>query len=90
MLTVEVATAGDFSRYLLRLVASAGVAAPPVGIDPALAQIEFSFKVDCPSDFDCKPDAACPPVVAKAPAIDYLARDYQSFRRLDARPACRR
>jgi hypothetical protein len=82
VLTVEVATAGDFSRYVLRLVASAGVAAPPAGIDPALAQIEFSFKVDCPCDFDCKPDAACPPVVAKAPAIDYLARDYASFRRL--------
>ncbi len=82
VLTVEVATAGDFSRYVLRLVASAGVAAPPVGIDPALAQIEFSFKVDCPSDFDCRTDTACPPVVAKAPAIDYLARDYASFRRL--------
>jgi hypothetical protein len=80
VLTVEVATVGDFSRYLLRLVASPGEAAPPVGIDPALAQIEFSFKVDCPSDFDCKPDSACPPVAAKAPAIDYLARDYASFR----------
>jgi hypothetical protein len=44
VLTVEVATPGDFSRYLLRLVASPAVAAPPVGIDPALAQIEFSFK----------------------------------------------
>ncbi len=82
VLTVEVATAGDFSRYMLRLVASAGVAAPPVGIDPALAQIEFGFKVDCPSDFDCKPDTVCPPALAKAPAIDYLARDYASFRRL--------
>lgn len=82
VLTVEVATAGDFSRYLLRLVASAGVAAPPLGIDPALAQIEFSFKVDCPSDFDCKIDTVCPPEVAKAPVIDYLARDYASFRRL--------
>ncbi|MGH8720339.1 MAG: putative baseplate assembly protein [Burkholderiales bacterium] len=82
VLTVELATAGDFSRYVLGLVASAGVAAPPVGIDPALAQIEFGFKVDCPSDFDCKPDAACPPALVKAPAIDYLARDYASFRRL--------
>ncbi len=82
VLTVEVATAGDFSGYLLRLVASAGVAAPPVGIDPALAQIEFSFKVDCPSDFDCRPNAACPPFLPRAPAIDYLARDFLSFRRL--------
>lgn len=82
VLTVEVATAGDFSRYQLRLVASAGVAAPPAGIDPALAEIGFSFKADCPSDFDCRPAADCPPAVARAPAIDYLARDYPSFRRL--------
>ena len=82
VLTVEVATAGDFSRYLLRLVASPGVAEPPAGIDPALAQIELSFKVDCPSDFDCRTDRACPPALGKAPAIDYLARDYASFRRL--------
>jgi len=82
VLTVEVAAAGDFSRYRLRLVASPGVAAPPAGIDPALAEIAFSFKVDCPSDFDCQPAADCPPEVARAPAIDYLARDYPSLRRL--------
>jgi hypothetical protein len=79
---VDVATAGDFSRYVLRLVATAGVAAPPAGIDPALAQIEFSFKVDCPSDLDCRSDIVCPPEATTAPAIDYLARDYASFRRL--------
>jgi hypothetical protein len=82
VLLVDVASAGDFSRYVLRLVANAGVAAPPAGIDPALAQIEFSFKVDCPSDFDCRTDAVCPPEATTAPAIDYLARDYASFRRL--------
>ena len=82
VLVVDVATAGDFSRYVLRLVANAGQAAPPAGIDPALAQIAFSFKVDCPSDFDCRSDTACPPEPATGPAIDYLARDYASFRRL--------
>jgi len=82
VLLVDVATAGDFSRYVLRLVAGPGAAAPPAGIDPALAQIEFGFKVDCPSDFDCRTDAVCPPEVSTGPAIDYLARDYGSFRRL--------
>ena len=82
LLVVDVAQSGDFSRYVLRLVASPGVAAPPEGVDPALAQIEFSFKVDCPSDLDCRSDNACPPVAAQTPAIDYLARDYASFRRL--------
>jgi hypothetical protein len=82
VLLVDVATAGDFSRYVLRLVATAGVAAPPAGIDPALAQIEFSFKVDCLSDLDCRSEIVCPPETATAPAIDYLARDYASFGRL--------
>jgi len=82
MLSVEVATAGDFSRYVLRLVASAGGAVPPPGIDPALAQIVFSFKVDCHNDFDCRTDRACTTAPATAPVIDYLARDYAGFRRL--------
>jgi hypothetical protein len=82
VLRVDVATAGDFSRYVLRLVAAPGVAAPPLGIDPALAQIEFSFKVDCPSELDCRSEVVCPPEATTAPAIDYLARDYASFRRL--------
>lgn len=82
LLTVDVATPGDFSTYRLRLVASAGGAAPPPGIDPALAQIEFGFKVACPSDFDCHVSTECPPEPATVPPIDYLARDYASFRRL--------
>jgi hypothetical protein len=82
VLTVDVAQSGDFSTYVLRLVASPGVAAPPADIDPALAQVEFSFKVDCPSELDCRSDPTCPPVPRTAPAIDYLARDYATFRRL--------
>lgn len=82
VLTVELATVGDFSQYRLRLVAAASGAAPPQGIDPALAAIEFSFKVDCPSDFDCRSVSDCPSIPEKAPAINYLARDYASFRRL--------
>lgn len=81
-LTVELDSVGDFSSYQLRLVASAGSDAPPAGIDPALAQIGFSFKVDCPSDFDCRADDTCAPEPLPVPDIDYLARDYASFRRL--------
>ena len=81
-LTLDLDSIGDFSRYTLRLVASAGSDAPPDGIDPALAQIAFSFKVDCPSDFDCRADIACAPAPETTPDIDYLARDYASFRRL--------
>ena len=82
VLTVEVETPGDFSRYVLRLVGSAASDQPPVGIDPALAQVEFNFKVDCPSDFDCRETLVCAPEQVAEPLIDYLARDYTSFRRL--------
>ncbi|AXV77035.1 MULTISPECIES: putative baseplate assembly protein [Ralstonia solanacearum species complex] len=82
VLTVEVASPGDFSRYVLRLVASVGIGVPPAGIDPALAQIEFSFKANCPRDLDCRQADTCQPDVGQAPPIDYLARDYPTFRRL--------
>src|SRR5207245_5276350 len=44
--------------------------------------IDFSFKVECPSDFDCKPVHLCPEADPDEPDIDYLAKDYGSFRRL--------
>ncbi len=55
---------------------------PLAGFDPRLSEVEFSFKVECASDFDCKPDAQCPPAAADEPEINYLAKDYASFRRL--------
>lgn len=73
---------GDFSPYTLRLVQSAGVQRPPADFDPVLSDIAFSFKVECPSDFDCRPATACPPQAPSAPVIDYLAKDYPTFRRL--------
>lgn len=82
LLTVEVDTAGDFSIYTLRLVVSDSDPLPPAGIDPMLAAVEFSFKVRCSSDFDCKPETICPPEPPLAPQINYLAKDYASFRRL--------
>ena len=47
-----------------------------------LSEIDFSFKVECPSDFDCRPSSDCPPDLPAEPEIDYLAKDYASFRRL--------
>ena len=82
VLLVRTDSRGDFSRYTLRLVAGGGSEEPPAGFDPLLASVEFSFKVECPSDFDCEPVCDCPPERAEAPSIDYLAKDYQSFRSL--------
>jgi hypothetical protein len=56
--------------------------APPPGFDPMLCAIDFGFKVECPSDFDCAPQHVCPQDLADVLVIDYLARDYPSFRRL--------
>ena len=74
--------AGDFSQYTLRLVRSDRDPWPPAGFDPALAHIDFSFKVDCPSDFDCRAGHVCRRAKSAEPPIDYLAKDYASFRRL--------
>ncbi len=82
VLTVEVDQPGDFSTYRLRLVTSATDATAPAGFDPRLAELDFSFKVDCPSDFDCGHRGACPAPTLAGPPIDYLAKDYASFRRL--------
>jgi hypothetical protein len=66
---------GDFSPYVLRLV---GVE----DLDPLFSEVTFSFKVGCPSEFDCQPERECPPDTLPEPELDYMAKDYASFRRL--------
>ena len=82
VLDVSVDQPGDFSIYTLRLVQDAGHPQPPDGIDPMFAAVDFSFKVECPTVFDCRPQCVCPPAPRPEPEIDYLAKDYESFRRL--------
>ena len=82
VLVVEVSQAGDFSTYTLRIVQDAKLNDPPSGFDPVLSAVDFSFKVACPGGFDCKPRRICPPQPAKQPDINYLAKDYASFRQL--------
>lgn len=82
-LTVVVSARGDFSAYTLRLVASdAPEAPPPAGFDPRSSAVEFGFKVGCPADFDCREEDRCPPETFAEPALDYRAKDWESFRRL--------
>ena len=81
-LLVAVDQPGDFSVYTLSLVQDESSPLPPPGVDPALASVEFSFKVECPTDFDCKPRCLCPTPLDDTPEIDYLAKDFASFRRL--------
>jgi Baseplate J-like protein len=82
LLTVTVDAAGDFSTYVLRLRTSATDESPPAKFDRQLSEVPFSFRVDCANDFDCAVRDVCPPEVLPEPEIDYLAKDYTSFRRL--------
>lgn len=79
---VTVDQPGDYSRYTLRLQKSESDADPPDAIDPQLSAIDFSFKIDCPSDFDCAENCDCPLHADEKIDIDYLAKDYESFRRV--------
>jgi hypothetical protein len=86
VLVVHVNTPGDFSTYTFRLVKTdqkgQPLDAPPDGIDPQLSMVTFSFKVECPSDFDCRQTPVCQVVPPTQPEISYLAKDFASFRQL--------
>ncbi|MDX6694823.1 MAG: hypothetical protein QOF02_2426 [Blastocatellia bacterium] len=95
VMVVEVKEAGDFSTYTLRLVSDAARARlqgsdvqdsafrkTPDGFDPILSAVDFSFKILCESDFDCQHERPCPPEELAQPDINYLAKDYASFRQL--------
>ena len=83
---VRVDKPGDFSTYRLCLVEldedGRPTDQPLPGFDPRYACLDFSFKVGCPSELDCKPQVICPPEQREEPEIDYLAKDYATFRQL--------
>ncbi|CCG04027.1 putative baseplate assembly protein [Blastococcus saxobsidens] len=80
--TVRATSSGDTSRYRLDLVRSAVDRRPPVGFDPLLHGIDFSFTVDCPTDLDCRLGHVCVGTHQPEPGLDRLAKDYSTFRRL--------
>jgi hypothetical protein len=79
-LRVEVDRPGDLSTY--RLCLAGGDGGPMPGIDPRYACVDFSFRIDCPGDLDCVDDPRCEAAEPEQIEIDYLAKDYSSFRRL--------
>lgn len=82
LVVVRTDSEGDYTDYRLSLVSSPVDESPPASFDRLLSQIDFSFKVECESDFDCAPIARCLPERPSPPPIDYLSKDYASFRRL--------
>ncbi len=82
VLVVNLDQAGDFSIYTLRLVPDPAKPESLDAIDPVLRAVDFSFKVNCETNFDYLQARECPPPPRTEPAIDYLAKDYLSFRQL--------
>jgi len=82
LLELHVAAPGDFSTYTLTLHAPAA-GSPPAApkLDRFFDRAAFSFKALCPSNLDCEtPPHVCPPPAGELPPIDYLAKDFLSFR----------
>lgn len=74
ILTLHTVVAGDFSNYTLVLES-------PL-LDRFFSTSAFSFKATCPSDLDCEAvRPACPQETGNPPPIDYLAKDFLSFRK---------
>jgi baseplate J-like protein len=70
-LRLKLAPLGDYSTYIL----SARLGA----MDPLFNRLQFKFRPGC-FNLNCAPEKAPAPPAGRGPAIDYLARDYDSFR----------
>lgn len=84
-LEIRVNKAGDFSNYTISVVNAVNgqpTSQPMDGFDPRYSQVCFNFKASCPTDLDCKQPCTCPPPQRTQPDIDYLSKDYESFRQL--------
>ncbi len=74
-LRLTIAPVGDYSTYRLEVMDA------PNRIDPFFAGIDFKFRPGCFTN-DCTPPITRLRPPEAAPAIDYLAKDYDSFRYL--------
>ena len=70
VLHLTVRPIGDYSSYTLSVVYN--------HIDPIFSEIDFKFRPGCFNN--CAPDWDAPPKPQENPPIDYLAKDYDSFR----------
>lgn len=82
ILEIRLDKAGDFSNYTFHLVPDNIDTHRLDQFDPILRSVDFSFKVNCPSDFDCQTTSICLSEPQPQPEINYLVKDYASFRQL--------
>lgn len=81
-LTVVLRERGDAASYTLRLLRSPDQPVAPQGFDPLLSSIDFSFVPPIVSQTDCQTGAPRRADSEPAQRIDYLAKDFSSFRQL--------
>jgi len=85
-LEIAVSEEGDFSTYVLalgwRLLPDGTFQQQIPALDVQFSTAPINFKAGCPTDFDCRELKICPPDQFAEPLIDYLAKDYASFRQL--------
>lgn len=78
-LVLTVKPIGDYSTYTLGINPAEFPAIDPVIIDPVFNEIDFKFRPGC-FNINCAPDWDPAPAPPDEPVIDYLAKDYDSFR----------
>jgi hypothetical protein len=76
ILVLTVKPIGDYSTYSLEVSSSI----PGALFDPLFAEISFKFRPGC-FNTNCAPEWETSPPPLPEPEIDYLAKDYGSFRR---------
>jgi hypothetical protein len=79
VLQLTVSPVGDYSTYYLSVATKDFPPAAGIVIDPLLNEIGFKFRPACFST-NCAPDWDAAPRPSVDPVIDYLAKDYESFR----------
>ncbi|HEY8683149.1 MAG TPA: putative baseplate assembly protein, partial [Rhodanobacter sp.] len=78
---------GDHTAYCLCLVDAASGSDPASwlaypGFDPRYACVALHFRLDCAKTLDCAEATTCVQAPLPPPEINYLAKDYASFRQL--------
>lgn len=71
---------GDFSEYRLRITYGGGTPPDDFPLDLFYREAAFNFKAGCPARFDCRRPSIAPPESEADIFVDYMAKDYDSFR----------
>lgn len=82
IITIETEEPDKMLNYTLKLVMGIYQTEPPEKFDPVLSLVDFAFLDTGVNDFDCKTSEIRSIERFEEPLIDYLAKDYSSFRQL--------